>query len=407
MPSTEAQKRAARKWNQANSAERYDQIKILLGKGEKAPLKIHAIQQKESLTDFVKRAIRETMERDRGGAGGSEEGAGGVRAHPDLDGMFDAGEELGALVRARVRLTGEGMGAFYRRAITEALERDGGAPVALRRDAPPAAPARLDLSVLGERLGRMVAGHLPGIGEDFPTFIRRAAFEMMALDKATGHSINPEYREFLAGLGWRFGGAAGDRPPAESAGQADEPRARDGEEGEEYDEEEEENRRAVERGEYLRSDEYIFTTWRAAHDAWKSGGELPEGYFVQDGRLLDPACERVSLHPTKGRLRLGYDERYAELEARAAGGEAGGAASASDERGGRKDGNGAAKSGGILPDGKRISDLTKEDLAAMWDSPQAEEAAGGAPKPKKPLPPKKKPKEPDGDGAARREADIG
>ena len=65
MPSTESQKKAARKWNGANAAERYDQLKILVDKGEKLSLKKHALEQEETLTDFVKRAIKETMERDK------------------------------------------------------------------------------------------------------------------------------------------------------------------------------------------------------------------------------------------------------------------------------------------------------------------------------------------------------
>ena len=65
MPATEAQKQAARKWNEANAAERYDQLKILLDKGEKVSLKKHALEQGETLTDFVKRAIKEALERDK------------------------------------------------------------------------------------------------------------------------------------------------------------------------------------------------------------------------------------------------------------------------------------------------------------------------------------------------------
>ena len=59
---TEARKRANDKYN----AKAYDRINIAIPKGDKEKIKTHAEQQGESLNGFVKRAIDETMERDKG-----------------------------------------------------------------------------------------------------------------------------------------------------------------------------------------------------------------------------------------------------------------------------------------------------------------------------------------------------
>ena len=60
MPSTEAQKRAAMKYNM-NKVER---VYIRIPKGQKDVIKEHASAHNESVNEFVARAIRETMERD-------------------------------------------------------------------------------------------------------------------------------------------------------------------------------------------------------------------------------------------------------------------------------------------------------------------------------------------------------
>ena len=43
---------------------RSEQLKIMISKEEKDEVKIHAIKKNESLTAFVNRAIKETIERD-------------------------------------------------------------------------------------------------------------------------------------------------------------------------------------------------------------------------------------------------------------------------------------------------------------------------------------------------------
>ena len=58
---TEARKRANEKYN----AKAYDRINIAIPKGEKETIRAHAEQQGESVNGFIKRAIDETMKRDK------------------------------------------------------------------------------------------------------------------------------------------------------------------------------------------------------------------------------------------------------------------------------------------------------------------------------------------------------
>lgn len=60
MPQSEAQARAAKKYHQ-----KFDDIKLRVPKGERQILQAHAESQKESLTAFLRRAINETMARDK------------------------------------------------------------------------------------------------------------------------------------------------------------------------------------------------------------------------------------------------------------------------------------------------------------------------------------------------------
>lgn len=46
------------------AAEKYDRVGLMLPKGEKEKVKVHAQKRNESINGFVIRAIRETMERD-------------------------------------------------------------------------------------------------------------------------------------------------------------------------------------------------------------------------------------------------------------------------------------------------------------------------------------------------------
>ena len=60
MAVSEAQKRATIKWQK----EKTDEVRVRVPKGERAVIQAHANQQGESTTAFIKRAIKETMERD-------------------------------------------------------------------------------------------------------------------------------------------------------------------------------------------------------------------------------------------------------------------------------------------------------------------------------------------------------
>lgn len=55
-----AQTRAKNKYN----AKTYDNLRIVVPKGQKEVIKAHAEKQNETINGFVKRAINETMERD-------------------------------------------------------------------------------------------------------------------------------------------------------------------------------------------------------------------------------------------------------------------------------------------------------------------------------------------------------
>lgn len=57
---TDAQKKSARKWDAAH----LDRISVVLPKGEKESVKLHAEARGESVNGFINRAISETMERD-------------------------------------------------------------------------------------------------------------------------------------------------------------------------------------------------------------------------------------------------------------------------------------------------------------------------------------------------------
>ncbi len=61
MALSESQKRANRKYNN----ETVDTLYVRIPKGHKEEIMSHAASQGESLTGFVFRAIKETMERDK------------------------------------------------------------------------------------------------------------------------------------------------------------------------------------------------------------------------------------------------------------------------------------------------------------------------------------------------------
>mgnify|MGYP004629455695 len=61
MAPTDAQKKATAKWN----AEKVDRIVFRVVKGQKEIIQRHAESQCESLSSFLNRAVKETIERDK------------------------------------------------------------------------------------------------------------------------------------------------------------------------------------------------------------------------------------------------------------------------------------------------------------------------------------------------------
>lgn len=59
MPQTEAQAKATKKYH-----AQFDDIKLRVPKGERELLRQHAASQGESLSNFLYRAAKETIERD-------------------------------------------------------------------------------------------------------------------------------------------------------------------------------------------------------------------------------------------------------------------------------------------------------------------------------------------------------
>lgn len=61
MPASKAQQRAVSKYMKEN----YDEIKVRVGKGQKAKIQAHAEAHGQSVNGFINRAIDETIERDK------------------------------------------------------------------------------------------------------------------------------------------------------------------------------------------------------------------------------------------------------------------------------------------------------------------------------------------------------
>lgn len=59
-PYTEARKNSNKAWDAAN----LDRISVALPKGSKDTIKSHAAERKESVNEFIRRAIMEAMARD-------------------------------------------------------------------------------------------------------------------------------------------------------------------------------------------------------------------------------------------------------------------------------------------------------------------------------------------------------
>ena len=161
MPATEAQKKAARKWNETNVAERYDQLKILVDKGEKLSLKKHALEQEETLTDFVKRAIKETLERDKSGET--------IKAAEEP--AINRGDDSLLTLPIEFREDPE-------ETIREYMER-----AIEEKRAYVAHGFEFRIADLGDSYNRNIKQHLERTGEGFFEFLYRAIYEVIEFDK--------------------------------------------------------------------------------------------------------------------------------------------------------------------------------------------------------------------------------
>ncbi len=112
MAVSKAQQKAVHKYVKNN----YDRMELTVPKGRKDTIKAHAEARGESVNGFINRAISETMERDGGApdAAGAPTEAGAVSLPPST--LKTAQEAAQA--------AGEGLPQFIGRAIETQVERD-------------------------------------------------------------------------------------------------------------------------------------------------------------------------------------------------------------------------------------------------------------------------------------------
>ena len=80
MPLSEARKKANKKWNDEHLAERYDRIQIVVAKGQKEVIQSAAAVCGESVSEYIKKAVIQRMEREQAHAGGSS----GISVSPEI-----------------------------------------------------------------------------------------------------------------------------------------------------------------------------------------------------------------------------------------------------------------------------------------------------------------------------------
>lgn len=104
------------------SAKNYDQFLVRVKKGRKDEIQAHAEARGESVNGFVGRAISEAMERDGGGAPStrSQEAAGG----PSGAGTISLSPDTLEAAQATAEATGETLAEFIARAVSETAKRD-------------------------------------------------------------------------------------------------------------------------------------------------------------------------------------------------------------------------------------------------------------------------------------------
>lgn len=65
MPTSDAKKRAAKKWNDANRADRYDYIGVLAPKGQKAIIAQAAQASGESVSQYILTAVQARLDSEQ------------------------------------------------------------------------------------------------------------------------------------------------------------------------------------------------------------------------------------------------------------------------------------------------------------------------------------------------------
>ena len=118
MPVSKAQQKAQNKW----IAKAYDRINLTVAKGKKDIIQAHATAHGESVNGFIGRAISEAMERDGGGTA-SETAGKPAGATQGGDVVSLPSETLEAAQRA-AEAAGEALPDFVARAIETQARRD-------------------------------------------------------------------------------------------------------------------------------------------------------------------------------------------------------------------------------------------------------------------------------------------
>ena len=118
MPVSKAQQKAVNKYMAAN----YDRVNLTLPKGQKEVVQAHAAALGESVNGFIGRAISEAMERDGGGTA-SEIAGKRPKSTAGAGVVSLPSETLDAAQRA-AEAVGEAMEQFISRAVETQAQRD-------------------------------------------------------------------------------------------------------------------------------------------------------------------------------------------------------------------------------------------------------------------------------------------
>ena len=118
MPVSKAQQKAVNKYMAAN----YDRVNLTLPKGQKEVVQAHAAALGESVNGFIGRAISEAMERDGGGT--ASEIAQQAAGTPQGAGVVSLPHETLEAAQRAADAAGEALPVFVIRAVSETVERD-------------------------------------------------------------------------------------------------------------------------------------------------------------------------------------------------------------------------------------------------------------------------------------------